>query len=158
MEEETIEGCAEKDPISNLAALEDSKAFAVEADNKTNVSQGGALPENLGLLSSSLATEEETTEGCSEKDPVSNLVAQMDSKECVAEAYDKMDQGGVMPEMGLPSSSLATEEEKMEGWSEKEVSLDNLEGSVAEDQKDVCQAGGAVPENISEEKVDGQTL
>ncbi|KAK3204717.1 hypothetical protein Dsin_018763, partial [Dipteronia sinensis] len=168
MEEETIEGCSEKDPVNNLVALVDSKEFVTVADNKMD--QGVALPENLDLPSSSSAMEEETTDGCSEKDPVNNSVALVDSKECVTEADDKLDQGGALPEnLDLPSSSLAMEEEKTDGFSENDpvktlvtLLVDSKECVTEADDK--MDHSGVMPANLGlpssslateEEKIDG---
>jgi hypothetical protein len=120
------------------------------------------ISEPVVLPSSSLAEEDKKIEGLSDKGPVSGSVPLEESKGSETETGDQMIafQAGlivtgdtVSEHVDLPSSSLGTEEEDMEGLPEKgpissSVPLEESNCPKAEmgDRIDASQVGGLLPD------------
>ncbi|XP_044485654.1 chromatin structure-remodeling complex protein SYD-like isoform X2 [Mangifera indica] len=169
--EEKIEGSPEKDPLSSLVSVEDSKGSVGEAGEQIDISQcGDIMPKNLSkdldLPSSSMVIEDENFEESSEKDPGSSLVSVEDFKGSVGKAGNQMKvslgagvvQENLSEDSGMTLTSLVVEEEKTDYSSEKDivlVSLEDPKGSVAEagNQIDVASEAGVEQEPVSDHLV-----
>ncbi|GAY36040.1 hypothetical protein CUMW_019990 [Citrus unshiu] len=171
--EKKIEGSSEKDPVNSSVTVEDSKGFEAEACDQLHVLQGG------GVVAETVQ-EEEKTELSREKQPIGSSVDD-ESKGPEVEPCEQMDVrgDGIVPEtvpeeLGLPSSPMVVEEEKIEGLSEKEPSASSIprgesKGPDAEANNIVDAEGGGnmrqtVPQDlglplsssdVEEEKIEG---
>ncbi|XP_044499967.1 chromatin structure-remodeling complex protein SYD-like isoform X2 [Mangifera indica] len=153
--EEKPEGSSEKDPVSSLVSVEDSKCSVGEEGEQIDVSQSDdIMPENLSkdldLPSSSMVIEEEKIEESSAKDLVGGLVSVEDLKGSVGNQMNASSDAGVVQENlsedpGRPLSSLVVVEDKIDDLSEKDTVLESLEdpkGSEAEAGNKIGFASG----------------
>jgi len=153
-EDKKIEGISEPVVLPSSSLAEEDKKIE-------------GISEPVVLPSSSLAEEDKKIEGLSDKGPVSGSVPLEESKGSETETGDQMVafQAGlivtgdtVSEHVDLPSSSLGTEEEDMEGLPEKgpissSVPLEESNCPKAEmgDRIDASQAGGILPQDVSED-------
>ncbi len=171
---ENIEGLSEKGPVSSIVAMEESDCSKPEMDDQMDASQvhtfeADKISENMDLPVSSSATEGENVEGLSEKGSVDSSKAVDESKGSEAEEVNQIvvsQHSSLVPEsisepVVLPSSSLAEEDKKIEGLSDKgpvsgSVPLEESKGSETEtgDQMIAFQAGLIVTGDTVSEHVD----
>ncbi|KAJ0092549.1 hypothetical protein Patl1_25555 [Pistacia atlantica] len=160
IEEEKIEGSSEKDPVSSLVLVEDSKGSVGEAGNQMNVSLDAAvvqenLSEDPGRPLSSMV-EVEKIDDSSEKDIV--LVSLEDPKGSVAEAGNQIDvasgagveQEPVSEDLGLPAPSMAVELVKQEPVSE-DSGLPTFSMAVEQEKTEVLSEKDPNGSSVSQE-------
>lgn len=155
------DGLSEMGSVDSSEAVNGSKGLEAEEGQQIDVSKHSELllasiSGHVVLPSASLEEEEKKIKGLFEKDPVSSLPL-MGTHGSEAEMGDQMEASQVcliVPEntvsenMDLPSSSLGTEKEEIEGLTEKGP-ISSLEESFCPeaemgDRDDASQVGGVL--------------